>query len=273
MRQPWELERVSRREFVTSMGALGAAAAHGWAGESPSENRGGASDRVEGLLIGGLLGDALGGPVEFADPPKVEAVLPGTRAWGDDRTLTGEERTRLANGLSLLSYEELRPKAESYGPWRDRAPAGTVTDDSRHKIVLMRALRKATESGALPLSVRDLARQYIDFTPLPNQIPTGQLAALNDEGFREYRYAARWLIGGRDPAQAMPLERLWAGIDNCSGQMLLPPLAAVYPGQPEAAYRAAYALDFVDTPAREISRRRWWRPWPRRWIHAWILSP
>jgi hypothetical protein len=36
--------------------------------------------------------------------------------------------------------------------------------------------------------------------------------------------------------------------------MLLPPLAAVYPGQPEAAYLAAFALDFIDAPgARDMA--------------------
>ncbi len=43
-----------------------------------------------------------------------------------------------------------------YGPWPARAPAGTVTDDTRHKIVLMRALRSAASSECWPISSQAL---------------------------------------------------------------------------------------------------------------------
>lgn len=206
------------------------------------------------MLVGGVLGDALGGPVEFQQGPGIDAVLPGTRNWPDDRRLTADERRTLAETLPLLSYEQLRPGVEPYGQWTPRSPAGTVTDDTRHKIVLLRALRAALGADALPLSDHDLARAYLRFTPRSDVEPNTKLSQLCDEAFREYRYAARWLLGQRDPAVARPVERLWAGIDTCSGQMLLPPLAAIYAGQPEAAYRAAYALDFVDAPgARDMA--------------------
>lgn len=69
-----------------------------------------------------------------------------------------------------------------------------------------------------------LAEEYLRFTPIEGQQPNAELATLNEEGFREYVYAARWLLGERDLSVAKPVERLWAGIDTCAGQMLLPPL-------------------------------------------------
>ena len=46
-----------------------------------------ASDRELGLLVGGMLGDALGGPVEFLDAALADAVLPATRKWQPHRRL------------------------------------------------------------------------------------------------------------------------------------------------------------------------------------------
>jgi len=77
---------------------------------------------------------------------------------------------------------------------------------------------------------------------------------LLDEGLREYRYAANWILGERDPKVALPLDRLWAGIPNCSGQMMLLPLAIQYAGDPEAAYRKSFELNFIDSAgAKDIA--------------------
>jgi ADP-ribosylglycohydrolase len=212
------------------------------------------SAAVAGLVMGGLLGDALGGPTEFQEGPHIDAVLPNLRRWPDDRRLTAADRRALAEGLQLRSYSGLRPQAEPYGPWSAGGPAGTVTDDSRHKIVLMRTLQRAIRDDRWPVTAADLAREYLAFTPHEGQAPDERLLILNDEGFREYRYAARWLLGDRDEQRARPVERLWSGVANCSGQMLLLPLAAAFPGQPEQAYRAAFMLDFVDAPiARDLA--------------------
>ncbi len=189
------------------------------------------SDRVAGLLLGGLIGDALGGPVEFADGEKVAGYLLGTRDWPASRTMTADDRAEWAETLPLLSYEKLRPDAVPYGPWRESADAGTVTDDSRHKIVLIRAIREAVAQEQATLTAADLARQYLDFKPIAGVEPDADTQKLCEEGFAEYRMAARWLLGDRDEALALPVERLWAGIANCSGQMMLPPLAAAYVGR------------------------------------------
>ncbi|MCS7467401.1 hypothetical protein NZK35_12170 [Stieleria sp. ICT_E10.1] len=79
-------------------------------------------------------------------------------------------------------------------------------------------------------------------------------AALDHDGFKPYRDAARWWTAKSQHAPAnvasepaYPPERLWAGVANCSGQMALLPLAAVFPGKPVAAYEATYAIDFLDS--------------------------
>lgn len=215
-----------------------------------------ATDRVEGLLLGGLVGDALGGPVEFhSDPRSLE--LCQARSW-EDQTLTEERLQELASTLVLLPYAGIRDGVAPYGPWQKSAPAGTLTDDSRHKIVLLRAVRRllnrsARDSDGAGRAVRlkktDIARQMIDFQARPAGGDSAQIQQLNAEGFREYRLASRWLLGERDPGLALPVERLWGGVNNCSGQMMFPPLAACFPGRPEEAYKTAWDLDFIDAPA------------------------
>ena len=241
---------LNRRRFISQVAATSSLALAGKAVGAHVAN----SDRVAGMLLGGLIGDALGGPVEFAEPDRVREVLPGVRRWDPARTLTAVQRQRLADSLPLLSYVQLRPEPAPYGPWKAKAPAGTVTDDSRHKIILIRSIRDGLRQGPCPITARTLARGYIEFTPIVGTPPAPPLQQLCDEGMREYVMAARWLHGERDESRALPVGRLWSGIATCSGQMMLPPLAAAYGGRPQAAYRAAYDLDFVDAPlARDFA--------------------
>ncbi len=247
---------VDRRRFLANAICVSAGSyLPGWTmpslraaeGELPSRKR------CRGLLIGGLLGDALGGPLEFSDQLEQVPWLCGARRWDDDEQLDAQRRSELSASLRLSGYEELRPETAPYGPWTASAPAGTLTDDSRHKMVLLRAIKKANQAGRA-VTAEDVARQFIQFEPNETRESDREERTLNEEGFREYRFAAHWLLGERDLQRARPLERLWAGVNNCSGQMLLPPLAVRYPGQAEAAYRAAFELNFIDSPmARDMA--------------------
>ncbi|MCR9201846.1 MAG: ADP-ribosylglycohydrolase family protein [Planctomycetaceae bacterium] len=244
---------VRRRTLVSSAAMLlsnvRAAATHN---RTPAS-----TDRIEGMLLGGLVGDALGGPVEFHSDPR-SLKLCQARAW-DDQPLTDERLQELSSSLVLLPYAGIRDAVAPYGPWQKSAPAGTLTDDSRHKIVLLRAIRSlldrsadapASQAGvAVRLKKSDIAHQLIDFQARPAGGDSAQIQELNEEGFREYRLASRWLLGERDPGLALPVERLWGGVNNCSGQMMFPPLAACFAGRPEDAYKAAWDLDFIDAPA------------------------
>ena len=238
---------LSRRRFL-----LASAASVALWGRVSAANQANTS-RLEGLLIGSLIGDALGGPIEFLSADRVQEVMPGARKWDAEKTLNQELLRELAESLSMESYKTLRPDTAAYGPWKREAPRGTITDDSRHKIILVRALKSALAEGRNEVSAEDLAKALLAFQPRPNKTPNSNLRRLVEEGMREYRYAARWQLGERDPERALPIERLWAGISNCSGQMAMLPLAGLYPGEPELAYRATYRIDFIDAPiARDI---------------------
>ncbi|MHC4520201.1 MAG: ADP-ribosylglycohydrolase family protein, partial [Planctomycetota bacterium] len=133
-----------------------------------------------------------------------------------------------------------------YAHWTVHAAPGTVTDDSRHKLVLLDALRQAESAGAWPFNVRALAKAYMEWPKREAVRSRPGYAELSEAWLEEWLYATRWVLGERDPGKSLPPERLWNGLPTCCGQMVLLPLAAVFAGRPVDAYRAAYHLAYFD---------------------------
>jgi ADP-ribosylglycohydrolase len=193
-----------------------------------------------------MIGDALGGPVEFQDRAKVQAVAQPPKAWRDQEILDKHALEAAAARLRLRSYSDLRPLPEPYGHWSPDAPPGTVTDDSRHKLILLQALHRTEAAAAWPFDVRALARTYLEWPAHTALESRPDYQPLIHDWLEEWRFSARWVLGGRDQATCRPPERLWNGLPTCCGQMTLPPLAGIFAGQPVEAYRTAYHLAFFD---------------------------
>ena len=207
--------------------------------------------RVRGMILGSLLGDAIGGPIEFKSREELAKVLPNLQAMNHTQFESFRSTTH-PSASRLFSYKELRPEVAPYGPWERLAEDGTVTDDSRHKMILMHCLRQLASNGTGMATSRDLANAYLDYFQQPRW--SADYRRLAKDSFREYHQAARWILGQRDLDVALPPERIWAGVANCSGQMALLPVAAMYPGNSDHAYRAAYHLGFMDTgQAKDIN--------------------
>lgn len=210
--------------------------------------------RVRGMLIGSLLGDAAGGPPEFKSAEDLKKWLPDLRSWSSGRFEDALKSDELMKEFRLLPYLGIRSDIAPYGPWERDAAAGTVTDDSRHKMVMLNCLRNSLSNSERRVSQESLAQAYLDYAG--THLTRGRLdyEKLTTESFKEYTAVANWILGERDLSKALPPQRLWAGISTCSGQMTLLPLAGLYPGDADAAYRAAFAIDFVDVgPAKDIN--------------------
>lgn len=237
----------SRRSFLqtTLLGAAGLGAlSFSRAAEAPVSTD--LPNRIHGLLLGAFLGDALGGPIEFQPPDKVQGIADPPKRWHDDELLDDAALAATANRLRLRSYHELRPEPESYGQWNVNSAPGTVTDDSRHKLLLLHGLRRAEARNAWPFDVRALAQAHLDWPEQSFIRDRPAYRALCDDWLAEWQLGARWVLGERDPARALPPERMWVGLPTCCGQMTLPPLAALFAGRPDDAYRAAFQLAFFD---------------------------
>ena len=185
------------------------------------------TDRVEGLLIGPLIGDAVGGPHEFQTP--VRSV------WTtEDHVLTEAGRTELAASFRLIPYGI---SASPYGPWVDQAPVGTLTDDSRWKVILFESLERAGTVDRIEFA-RSILSSYADTAGPYGDFPHTWL--------HEYSASARWVLGQSVSDGALPLERVWGGIPTMAGQMPFLPIAGLHPGDPKAAYLSVWSLNFID---------------------------
>ena len=211
-------------------------------------------ERVRGMLLGTLIGDSAGGPVEFQPLEEVYALDQPNKRWLDDEVMDEGQLEDARNRLVLRPYSPLRPHPEPYGHWSADAPPGCVTDDSRHKMILLHLLRQCAASGALHLDENSFAKAYLDWPLQPSMTDRPHYAALIQDWLREMQFSARWVLGERDLNLALPPERMWVGLPTCCGQMALPPLAAVFAGRPLDAYLAAYAIDFIDNSfARDMN--------------------
>ena len=210
-------------------------------------------ERIEGMLVGSLIGDAAGGPIEFVDAARIARWAPSIHRWQPDERLDAAALDRLDAAFQLLPYEQLRPEPAPYGPWTARAPAGTLTDDTRHKVIFMSALARSSTAGRR-LEATDLARAYLDYERRPLIARHAARRRLCRQWLREQRPCCRWLLGERTPPAALPPQRLWGGLSTVMGQMVLLPVAAIHAGDPETAYKTAYRLGFFDNgPAKDIN--------------------
>ena len=189
--------------------------------------------RVQGLLLGSLIGDAAGGPVEFAET-----------AWERDDLLN---KPRSANTLEALGkrfrLRDYPMKAAPYAQWIDYAPAGTITDDSRHKLILLESIETHGEISRLAY-----LKTVIDYYRAENRPELNWRRQWLDEYMTRFRWIAKeelpeMAIGGK----AYPPQRVWGGVPTMAGQMPLLVIAGVYPGNPEQAYLTAWELNILDT--------------------------
>ena len=242
----WCMNALTRRRFLHAFSGSAAVLMLPRLGTAAVPSADLRVQRIRGLMLGTALGDALGGPIEFQPRDAVQRLPDPPKIWRDDEVLDAPALSATTRRLRLRGYRQLRPKPESYGQWNHDSLPGTITDDTRHKLILLHALRLAEKKDGWPVSARDFARAYVDWPATAAVTDKPEYVSLAADWLEEYQFAARWVAGERDLAKARPPERLWNGLPTCAGQMALLPIGAVFAGDPERAYRAAYELAFID---------------------------
>lgn len=205
-----------------AFGCLMTVFATAWAGGSPT-----LADKIEGMLIGSAIGDAAGGPVEFVHPPvQNDLVRSGKRLTQDDLDAIGK----------LFSLKPYPKNAEPFAQWEDYAPAGTITDDTRFKIIFFNAFKQHGPE----LTQKQFAQAVMDFREFVQPAYKDNF----DEWIPEIAYATNWVLGKRQ--NAFPVERIWGGIPTMEGQMPFLPIAAINPQDPAWCYKKCYELGYFD---------------------------
>jgi ADP-ribosylglycohydrolase len=185
------------------------------------------SSKIEGMLLGSAIGDAAGGPVEFLDPP--------IRSYWTtcNKKIDQEGIDELGKLFKLRPY----PKdVEPFAQWEAFGPEGTVTDDTRFKMIFFNTLK--TYEGVL--TQQTFARSVLEFR---EALPVSYREHY-DSWIPEIEYATKWALGERE--QAYPTERIWGGIPTMEGQMPFLPIAALNPCEPEWCYLKSYELGYFD---------------------------
>ena len=183
--------------------------------------------KIEGMLMGSAIGDAAGGPVEFVDPP-----LRSVWTSGQQR-ITREGIEALGELFKLRPY----PKdVEPFAQWEPYGLEGTITDDTRFKMILFNTLKNYNGE----LNQHNFARSVMGFREeLPEKYRDNY-----DQWIPEIAYATEWALGERE--NAYPVERIWGGIPTMEGQMPFLPIAALNPQDPEWCYLKSYELGYFD---------------------------
>jgi len=183
--------------------------------------------KIEGLLIGSAIGDAAGGPVEFVHPPL-------RSEWTtNNKKITIAGIKALADSFKLRKYPK---NAEPFAQWEPFAPAGTITDDTRFKIIFFNTLQQYNGE----LTQQNFAQEVMDFR---NKVQD-KYKSWFDKWIPEIAFATRWVLGERE--NAYPPERIWGSIPTMEGQMPFLPIAALYPDNAEAAYLKTWELGYFD---------------------------
>lgn len=204
-------------------------------------------NKVKGLLLGTLIGDALGGPIEFQGHAEIQASPNPPKRWTDTTELMNDEAIKSAKDrMYLREYKYLLPFVQPYGCWTENAPPGSVTDDSRHKMIFMQMLRTALKNDQWPLTSKHSAQAYLDWSQSITIRTHPGYDTLCPQWLGESYKSINWMMGNRKIGEAYPIERMWNALPTCYGQMALTPMAALYPGEPERAYLAAYNTAWFD---------------------------
>jgi ADP-ribosylglycohydrolase len=183
--------------------------------------------KIEGMLIGSAIGDASGGPVEFVIPPE-------RSFWSTtDQKITREGIETMGGLFKLRPY----PKdVEPFAQWEPYGPEGTITDDTRFKMILFNTLKNY--SGEL--TQQNFAQSVMDF----RETLAEKYKDNYDEWIPEIAFATNWVLGKKE--NAYPAERIWGGIPTMEGQMPFIPIAALNPGDPTWCYEKTYELGYFD---------------------------
>jgi hypothetical protein len=197
--------------------------------------------RIRGCVLGTVLGDAIGGPFEFGPLERVPAVTGGD--WID----------------GLYPYPAgmggphgvWKPPADASSPDGTSAgglpPAGTGTDDTRLNWLF---LELACDLGRMP-SARDVAERYLELYEHPERAFPGH-AGRTRKQFEHWEPVCRGYLGQRSerfpdlPPDVLLARALGLNFPILSGLIAWTWAGLLYPGEPEAAYAAAFRSDFYD---------------------------
>ena len=192
-------------------------------------------DKVYGMLLGAAIGDAMGAPTEMWTRHQMQLE------YGH------------IQGLDSMVRE---PSGE--GTWDYNLPAGSTTDDTRWKALLVDFLtgsQKKNKSYQSELDPKDFAvflmnhyeedikalKSVESYYPAPFE---AQMRKVN--WLQEWAIVAKAYNEGDIDQYAAALHKFYGGEMVCGGMLFAPTVGAYYPSDPARAYEQSYRINIFD---------------------------
>lgn len=192
-------------------------------------------DKLLGMLVGTAIGDAMGAPTEMWARSQIQVE------YGHVQGLDSMVRAPSGEGI-----------------WGYNLPAGSTTDDTRWKALLVDFL--CGESGKpmghrMELDARDFARYLMrryesDLAALKAQ--DGYDPEPFEAHMRRMNWLQEWAVVAKPyyerdlDAYSAAVHKFYGGEMVCGGMLFSPTIGAYYPGQPLRAYTESYKLNLFD---------------------------
>jgi len=204
----------------------------------PQAERAFLRDKILGMLVGSAIGDAMGAPSEMWTREQIQAEYGFVRD---------------------LHPRMTKPSPE--GTWELNVRAGTTTDDTRWKALVIDYLAGArtgelqAKDFAAYLSTRfEAEREELRRVTMSDSTSALVRGVMRLQWLEEWVKVARAYMGGDLDEYSSALNRFYGGEMVCAGLLFAPALGAYYPGEPEAAYRNTFAVDIYDLGyAKDVS--------------------
>jgi hypothetical protein len=152
----------------------------------------------------------------------------------------------------VTSLDTMIRETSPEGIWIADLPAGGTTDDTRWKVLTSRYLMTQQNQS---LSATDFASQilshYEDYTEEFNAIKDTLPESFEDVNLKlgwlqEWAKVSEPFIANNLVGYSYALGKFYGGEMVCAGLLYAPALGIYFPGDPEKAYREAYALSIYD---------------------------
>jgi hypothetical protein len=186
-------------------------------------------DKVLGMLVGSAIGDAMGAPTEMWSREKID------EAYG-----------------FVESLDTMIRETSPEGIWIADLPAGGTTDDTRWKVLTSQFLmsQKSDSLSAFDFASHILG-QYEDYLDESNEIKDTLPSSFEKVNLKlgwlhEWAKVSKPFIANNMLDYSAALGKFYGGEMVCAGLLYAPALGIYFPGDPDKAYRQAYALSIYD---------------------------
>ncbi|MEO0469887.1 MAG: ADP-ribosylglycohydrolase family protein [Bacteroidota bacterium] len=192
-------------------------------------------DKVLGALVGSAIGDAMGAPTEMWNRFNMQVE------YGH-----------------IDSLDDLVREPSAEGTWGMNLPAGSTTDDTRWKVLMIDFLTGDKEqAGPRPSQLSATAftghiqQRYERGLQELRQLDAFALDPYEDQ-MRKIAWLKEWALvakpyqEGEIDGYSDALNKFYGGEMVCAGMLFSPLVGAAYPGDPAWAYEQSFNIDVFD---------------------------